>query len=275
MTTLAPAYTSGAESAKVSSWLNLYQQPLSEIVQKAGTVDLVDMWYQVLSGQSARKYVDSDCPATIDENGVVTIPLDFWVFPSELTLNYQLSAGIGEISEPVLDTISREVDLVFDYSASQDLDFIIESLSHSFETAAYDSFSQVIATPALTFDGYQVQLSHSCWCVVRLKVAAKGWRHRVTMQLQKYEQQENEDGELNWTGYKIENIDNSIQATWLDNGELQSAELDLVIPPCVEDYLATCDDGEIKSLISQDGESHYMVWYSTCTGRVLRARKVK
>lgn len=273
MSTLTATYSAAAVAESESSWLKLWQRPYSAQVQQAGFTDLTAMWYMALSGLSARLYRAATCPATISADGVVTVPIDFYVFPSSLGMQYSLSAGTGSIGAPVYIEEEKELDLVFDQQDSKELGYLTDAIEYEFLSGAYGEFGSQLPLPQVSHADGIIKLSTSCFCVIRIKCLAKGYRHRVTMTLTKYEPPA--EGELDWTGYKIENLQNVIQATWIDGDELQSAELDLEIPPCVEDYLAECEDGGLKGIIGKKGEPWFLLFFSTCTGNKLGVRQVR
>jgi len=271
--TLTAAY--GAQAAKDSAdtWLKLWQRPWAREVQQAGVDDLTAMWYMVLAGLSARLYRAASCPATINSEGVVTVPLDFYVFPSSLGLQYSLAAAIGTISAGIAVEEEREFDLIFDQQDVVDLGYQAAGIEYVFQSEAYDEMGRQIARPRVSYAEGRVHLSASCFCVLRIRCRALGYRHTVTMELTKFEPGEDADGAINYTGYTIENLRNSIQATWMENDELQSEKLDLEIPPCVEDYLALCEDDTLKGIIGHLGDVWTIVFYSTCTGNILGVRR--
>ena len=274
MESLIPVYGAGSTTAE-DVWVKLQQKPISKLAQQAGFSDLTAMWYMVLAGLSAKYYKASSCPATIDKDGVVHVPLDFYVYPSSTDLNYKLSAVIGTISGGEYVEIEKEFDLVFDQESTKDLGYLADRADFTFQTAAYDKAGREIKISSVALDGSKVRLSQKCWCVLRVRCLAKGYRYTVTMLLQKYEAVEDDNGQLNWSGYSIENLDNSIQATWEADGELQSTSIDLDIPQCVQDYLATCDDGELQGSIDINGDDpQVLYWYSVCTGGKLKVKKV-
>lgn len=274
MQTLTAAYSAAAQQAGEESWLKLWQRPLGREMQQAGVDDLTQMWYFVLAGLSARYYRASACPASIDSDGIVTVPLSFYVFPSALDLQYEISASLGTIGQPVYEEVEREFDLVFDQQTERELGYAAKDISYEFLTPAYNEYGQPIARPTVTFADGKATLSAACFCVLRVRCLAMGYNYPLTLTLQKYEQDETEDGEMVWEGYSIANIESTVQAVWLSNDELQSTELDIEIPECVSDYLATCDDGELEGQIGHQGGKRHLLFYSTCTGHKLGVRTI-
>jgi hypothetical protein len=274
-THLTASYGARADDLGPEHWLKLWQKPLSKEAQLAGLSDLTAMWYYVISGLSAHLYRASSCPATISADGVVTVPLDFYVFPSALDLSYRLSAGLGVIGPGVYDEAEKEFDLVFDQQQSRELGYLAAGIQYDFQTEAYNEMGRQIARPQVSYADGLVDLSVACTCVLRIRCRAQGYRHRITMSLTKFEPGEGEDGQINYTGYKIENLQNTIQAIWLSRGELQSEDLPLAIPPCVEDYLALCEDGSLKGAFGHLDDPRWLLFYSTCTGNELGVVKVE
>ncbi len=274
MTALVATYSGAAQEAERESvWLRLWQPGFSAETRNAGTADLVQMWQLVLAGFSAKKYIAAACPAWIDADGVVHVPLNFYVFPSSLGLNYSLEPGHGDISEGVQTTLRREFDIVFNQTDTAQLDYLVSQASFEFLTPAYNRYGEQISRPEIEIDGITARLSHPCFCVVRAVCHVECWQHTITMHLQKYEHDASDDP--NWTGYSITNLENAILASWMDAaGKMQTTELSLKVPKCAADYLSLCESGEPEVNIGDRGGKWHMVYYSICTGNILGSRTV-
>lgn len=80
------------------------------------------------------------------------------------------------------------------------------------------------------------------------------------------------------TGYKIENLQNTITVTWKnDENEDVSDTITLDIPPCVEALLSLCDDGSSKGSIKCldrdcDARPIYRAYFNTCNGALISGR---
>lgn len=74
--------------------------------------------------------------------------------------------------------------------------------------------------------------------------------------------------------FNISGLQNEIVATWNANGDILSGIMSLNIPPCVEELLTMCWEGDktpswIINLNSDKEEEFLNVYYSTCTGEVI------
>lgn len=269
---------SGTAAADPSIWLNLQQEPIPEIMRALSFLEIEEMFYAALSGLSSRVYESDACPLTVNK-GEVIVWINLFVWPHRMDMNYGLSAAIGEISDPERLTRPREFDLLFPMTSERELDFLIDQEDppvFSWQTPAYDEQGRVIPHPGITVSGNKVKLSRTAFGSVRVKCRALGYGYTVVMRLEKFKEEADPDAPLgsppNMTGYKIENLANSITATWRGaDGSAQSKILKLEIPKCVESYLATCPDGELKSAlcINYLGDDPVDIYYDGCNGRRL------
>lgn len=245
-----------------SAGLTLEQMPLPAPI---GTANLQAMLSSVTSGLAAASYSPPDCPATILD-GQVIIPLTVWVWPSGLSLEYQLSAALGEIGPPVRIEQEREFDLVINFASETVLPFFCADLSWGWsEMGAYDRMGRLVdPPPAVTSDGTKVTTSGDWLGVIRVRCRAIGYAHAVTMTLPKS------------AATKVTDIKNSVTAAWDQDGHGQAISLDLKIPSCVEDLLAMCPDGayvrdRVLGSVTKE-ELVPVVYYNDCNGQVLVVR---
>jgi len=249
--------------------------------QYANYYDLYQMLTRARGGVSAWTYIPEDCPISV-QDGVVTVALPFYSYPSSFDFPYSVSTSIGVLGEPTRISETREFDLVLDHATRIILPYAVEAPSLEWQSPAFDRDWRVIDRPTITVEGNNsLMLSHSCWGVVRLRCLAQGYLHTVQIRLVKQTTEEDEDGNLNTTGYKIENLECSATAAWQSlpdedgNTELVTEVLELEIPRCVDDYLATCEEGSPKlDVIGPDGKSKLKVYYSTCTGSIIQVGNV-
>lgn len=278
MEKLTAKYSNTAQGG--SSWLRIYQEPISETAQQVSYDDLAAMYYMALAKVSARLYESQSCPVSMG-GGVIEVPVPFYIFPSSLELAYQLSSGVGEVDRGIATQVWREFDLIVDNESEVDLGFLAETVEWIPLTGYYDHLSRPLRqAPTITHQGGKLLIEPACFCILRVKCLALGFAHTLTMQLDKFEEKTNADGELNWSGYKLDNLQSVVQATWFENGELQSTSKKLAIPPCVKDFLSFCPDdseraGEPVSYVGSLKGHHTILWYSTCTGRELAVRRVR
>ena len=66
-------------------------------------------------------------------------------------------------------------------------------------------------------------------------------------------------------GYKIENLENTITASWIDtDGSTATEQMRLEIPQCVQDVLAFCPDMYKVIVMLCETVATRQVYYSTC-----------
>lgn len=251
------------------NWIKLQQFEYSDVRQAINFNDIYQMWINAQQGLSAFAYVQDDCPMTITENGII-IALDFYVFPSEMNLPYTLSASIGELGEgQILTSLDKEFDLIFPLSKVVELDYVADNLELTWLAGPRTARNQPISPiPTITADGRFVRSSVSMFAVFRARCQAQCYLHTVLIRLEKFGEEEQEDGTVKREVYKIENLKSSVTATWTrTDGGIGKEILELKIPKCVEDFLTWCPDGTLKGYSSVTRENRVTrVFYNACTG---------
>jgi hypothetical protein len=158
-----------AKSAADGPWLTLEQEYIPETSQNATLADITAMWHIAMTGDSAFNYIASHCPVSI-RNGVVTVYLGVYVYPSAQDLAYKISISTGIFRTMKLKTLTKNFDLLIPQSASVSLDFVPEDdLTYEWETDAYNAFGEQIPKPEITIKKNVVTLSESCFGVLRCK----------------------------------------------------------------------------------------------------------
>lgn len=254
-----------------STWLNLEQEPLSPWENALTPADLVSMVTSAMSGLSSNVYTSSRCPgAVVGRDGEITVTLGMYVWPSSLSLAYQLvPAGcvLGNVS--AVDEW-REQDVAFDGSDTAELPFLMTNATVSWQTDCYNERSEVIPSPALRVAGNQVRAAASCWGVARIKGEAHGYHHAVILRFLKITENE---GDHTWES--IDQLKISVTATWDDaNAKKQGTILELHLPSCVSELLRLCPSGKprIISLFGPNPDGKKLkVYYDACRGDVLRS----
>ena len=270
--TLNPS--AGAEQAG-SEWVHLEQAGLPELDQWANFADAVQMRARAMSGLSAWSYIKDSCPLTINDDGTVDVALDFYSFPSAMDLNYRVTASIGTLGEWIRVELEKEIDVIFE-GRRVELPWVASMASVEWISPCFRRDGSQIARPHITIEDAALSIASDevAFGVARLKCLAHGFLHTTVIRLVKQTTEQDEDGSLNVTGFKIENLTCSAIAAWGgggEDGEGGVEKLDLKIPKCVEDYLTTCPDGEVKGGTKKgdDEDAGPVVYYSTCTGSVL------
>lgn len=262
-----PATTGEAEGTRPLS-VRLEQAGLPDIDELVNLGDIYQMLLGAWSGISAQSLPPEDCPFSY-EDGVVTVALDFYAWPTALDLDYGVTASIGTLGEPVRIEIEKEFDQILDHTDLVTLPYYLEGAQLTWQSPAFDRNWRVIDRPTVTMDGSTLRLSEPVFGVMRIKATAVGYLHTVRISLVKQEETEDEDGNLNMTGYKIENLQCTVTASWIDeNGKFQTFPLDLEVPECVKDFLDECPGGGAKGSAGPTPERPY-VYYNTCTGQVI------
>jgi len=265
MTTTTAVYGASAAADASDVWLKLQQVPVPKSGQTANISDLIKMYINARSGLSARTYQASRCPATVEDE-TVTIHLQVMVFPSSLDLPYTLDGQPVQPAQPVTLRAPREFDVIIPMANRVDLGFIAENFEILEATQFYGPDGGLIPRPGISISGSYLLISEICFAVLRVRCIALGWIHDLDLSVTKQD------------GYNITNLSATVQATWMDNDILQSDSLEMEIPDCVEALLATCPDGTLAGIAgtsktnpdNPDKKNKTVVWYSTCTGSILR-----
>jgi hypothetical protein len=224
------------------------------------------------SGMSAWSYLKDSCPITINKDGTVTVALDFYSWPSALDFPYAVTVSIGALSPPTRIEQEREADLIVTSGAVQ-LPWLLTMPSVEWTSHCFDDRWRVIARPQITMDGATLRAPGVGFGVARVRGMAQGYLHTTRITLRKQTTDQDEQGNINVTGFKIDNLRCDATASWRDqDGEQALDKISLEVPKCVESYLATCGDGENKSgtvIGGTEGERRPYVYYNSCTGSVL------
>ena len=252
-----------ASAAAADIWARLEQEAIPAGAGRANLADLYQMLAMAMSGQSAYEYIYDSCPYVTIIDGLVRVTLAFYVWPSEIDLNYRLHANIGEIGLPELVEAPKSFDAVFDNTDSVELGYLFTGSAVP-EMPFFNQQGELLPDPAITILDTLVMLPENVTTVLRLDGLATGYKHTITMELVKAQ-----DGEP----YSIDNLKATVTCIWTDeDGQAQTDILDLQIPGCVEDLLNLCDDGRLRTDVHVDEDQLYVVYYSTCNGEILRER---
>ena len=243
-----------------SVWINVEQDIPDAYDQAATYADLVQMMAYARSGESARKYRKAGCTATFYED-TVSFDLLVYVWPSHLDLAYQTKVTLGTVGPGESVAMEREGNVVFGLTDSVELPCVMDLASIAWVSGCCNEYSEKIVPPAITHDGAYITLDESCFGVLRIAGNARGYKHTVTITVEKTEAD------------SISSLAPVLTVSYADaDGEIQTKELELKIPQCIIDYLETCPNGLIMSGsadVTTPGEPVAVVYYSTCTGNVL------
>lgn len=246
--------------------LTLQQKALPGYRHYANLNLVQSMLNHAMGGGSARKYLDQGCMATI-ENGKVIVPFTVYAFPSDLGLSYRLTAAAGVVNQGVYVELAKSFDLVVPMTDRVDLPGLMAGAGFTWQTLCYNEFGEVVGQPEISLHKDSIRLSDSVFGVLRVKGYLLGYEHTIIMEIVKSEADQEDEGQR--VGYRIDNLENTVQAVWMDEEEQQSASIDLEIPQCVKDMLATCPGGDLLGDVSvthADEGKVTTVYYNTCTG---------
>jgi hypothetical protein len=252
---LTLTYTVNAEAGASEPSLNLEQAAVSK-----GNVTMADLYAMlalVRSGVSARTYLARDCAARV-VGGAVLVDLTAYVWPSALDLAYTLAVSIPAwtVIGPAVEISQwRDFDLVVPMSAAVELPFLAADLSLVWQTPCYNRYGEAVAAPAIDQDGLALRLDSEVFGVIRVRCRAMGFQHTLALTIPKGTS-------------RVEDIDLTLIATWPISNGTEVEDLDLQLPGCVEDLLATCEDGtlvaEVGGSVSADDPRQPVVYWNPC-----------
>lgn len=253
---LTLTYTAPQGLTASAAALRLEQQPVDD--GSLRLQDLAAMLSLAASGISARTYQSRSCTAWL-EDGLLKVSLGLYVWPTDLTLEYELH---GDLVEPAAQTpveLEREFDLVVGMTDRVALPFLSRQAKLSWQTPCYNDLGEVVPQPAMRIEVDQLRLDAPVFGVLRFHGLALGHFHELLFAVPKT------------TTQKVTDIKPAITARWLVGEEQQHQRLELELPACAQALLEACADGE---LINQEPEPivgdelGYVVYYNTCTGNV-------
>ncbi len=277
-----------AEEASNALPLRITLEPeyTAEKANRADLADIDSMLAMAMAGiSSVNRLIDRCRWAKWGENGDLIVTLGLYVWPSDINLKYALSLpGNATSSEPVRVKVSRSQKYWVDGSRTIELPWLLENATCSWNRAAgcVDAFSEPSPPPEVKYEQAQVSImsKDDVYGVLEVSGQAVGWLHEITITYQKMaeggdENQPEDTPKLN----SIEAEDIPVSVTWKnETGEIQTEEEDLVVPPCVVELLAACDDGHIKTYVDLKESKDKFVWniyYSSCDGTMLGRRLVQ
>ena len=219
--------------------------------------DVLQMITLASYGLPAATYKLHDCPIRITGNNVY-LWLDFYVWPSDINLIYEVNTSLGELSENEKVYIDKEIDIIFENSTTVELPWWVEDCQIIWQTPNIDSRGQIIPTQDVRVEGTTLVVDASIFGVARLKCKAVGYKYTNDIVVEKEEDM------------KVTDLKSVITAIW---GTNQSTELQLEIPGCAQAYLERCPVG--IGFLNQDCKDRPRVdiWYSTCDGDILHTEQ--
>jgi len=224
----------------------------------ANLSDVNAMMLMAASGLSATRYRRDDCPMRVIDDTTIEFDLGFFVFPAPLDLPYTLSASIGTLDEGKRIEQERSLEAVAEMSRIIDLDGIYTG-SLQARTPAINSDGETVDN-SYQLDGCRIVQGKEAFRVFWLVGNRHGFGHKLTIRI--------DDVAKN----KVTALKPKIIVRWLDDeGKLQAESLDLEVPQCIMDAINNCPGhggGESSHVLKTSTK----IWYSTCTGRVLKKK---
>jgi len=269
-------------------WVKLEQIVPSKILKYANIWDVYRLWTAAATGTSAKAIKIAGCPVEFDGTKI-KVYLGFYSWPSKPDLIYNVTPALGTIFSTEIIKKPREFSVFVDNSSEVSLDFYLEDATIIWESPCFNSVGELIPYPTAIFDGIKLKFNRECFGAVRIFGKAVGQYHVCEMILDKEIKEEGvpeeeikeqseytKDGveyhilskipTTRFNGYKIENLENTITATWLNEEMLTMTEqLPLEIPQCVQDILAFCPGLFPYILLWCETISTRQVYYNTCT----------
>ena len=240
-------------------WATL-EQEYKEKDYNASMHDLYMMLAFAASGTSALTHLINSCPYAklVDEELVIS--LDVYVWPSAMSLDYQLSCTIGEIEEvgtPL--TIEKSLVKVLDNSKVAVLPYVLDGEAVAQSPFISDAGELLDLGPPVV-EGSVVSIDEDAFVVLRLDGNAECYSHTVTM---KFNLLELVDEELKVTGTQ-----NAVTLSYVDeNGDTQTVVETLTIPSCVEQILEFCGKKIIWNISAgaKGRNDSFEVYYNSCS----------
>lgn len=175
--------------APVGSITTLYleQEPIPYSEKVISPRDIEQMLARAISGDSAISYVDDSCRYITIQDGVITVTLDFYVWPSDLKLPYSLNASLGEVTEGQSLEYHKSFDVILDNSSHQSLPYLLKgSGSVSKQMPYFHADGSVFEnSPIFEVEGLDLNSSEDVTTVLRVKGVAQGFKHSVVMKFGK------------------------------------------------------------------------------------------
>lgn len=271
--------TSVLDSSGLEEWAKLEQADIPKAAETATLKDAFAMVGYAKNGRSARDYIMDSCPYAKITKGLVTIEMDFYVWPSALDLPYWLTTSVGEISKGALFRRDRSFDVIFNSQQSVDIGFLFDG-DFAQEMPFFDNQGHKLdPQPTVSIEGTNVVLSAAATGVLRATVTAKGYLHTLTIKVSETPVTKTDattGDSVTLGGYDLDNLSATIMVVWGNCGhedyeciESHRDILAMVIPACVGDLLNACDGNQSSTLTVNDDDRKYVVYFSACNGEIL------
>lgn len=251
-------------------WINLEQEFKEDDPSEfADFSALQAMLAPAIMGMSAVGKLNDDCKYATTLNGTVTIRLDFFVWPSDIDLDYSLTINEGSVSGQMNTSQLRSFDVVVDGNYYAELPFIFQG-GFTPQMPVYYPDGRIASGIVWTTENSTLLTTTEVHTALRGNGFAKGYKHTATINFTK----EGLAGTL-----KIEDVTLLVTCTWLDeDNETQTKQLDLKIPDCAKAMLEFCEDGTSQGETTCgegrcDGRDTLVIYFDACSKDDILAEK--
>lgn len=254
----------GQPVSSLASRVRLEQKPVSTAKVTMGA--LQTMLAMVRSGTSAKAYLQPGCEAyIIDDTAYADLVVYAW--PSSLELAYSFQGDLVAVGKSTIIKMEREFDLVVPMADKVQMPFLAEACEIIWQTPCYNEFGVIVPAPEITVNGVNLLLNNTVFGVLRVRCTAVGHQYPLTFSMQKD------------LGLAITDLKPSVTAVWPSQGRTETNRLELALPGCLEQLLQMCPDGltareHVFGTVKKD-EPVYTVYFSACTGKMIRVREEK
>ena len=236
--------------------------------------DLDAMVARARAGMSALTVLEERCSSARFVGSELEVTMAALVWPSRHDLRYDLDLPPEARPGPV--TVLRKERRYKTWASGGgviELPWRMESARPVWAHGCWDAQSlDVVPKPALRHDQARVvvegERAGEAHGIVAVEGMAVGYRHEFTLVFGQF------DAEGRPQSAEIDKV--SVVARWLDeDGEEETAELDLPVPDCARELLKRCPDGFGVFSSRVEEEDVYEVAYNNCTGKMLAVRRVE
>lgn len=213
------------------------------------------------AGISATATLVDRCPVAITDS-TVRITLRLNVFPSSPTLPYTISPAYGSVGPQVREVlVDRSFDLLFEMRREVDRQLLIDpsTLASPWVSPCFAEGLRPITGPVITWQGGRFVVDQPVFGIAAVSCQSVGWQHDIVMEIERVH------------GQKIIDIANVVTVTWHDGSQYQSTVVSMACPPCVEQILNACGQGDLAAIGRRDPTAtRVTVWVSECSGDQLK-----
>lgn len=266
------SFASEETSTRNQIWARLEQEFNGDFDDAADISTVMRMISSVVEYRSAMEQLYKDCVYASIVDDVITVTLAFYVWPSQMDLEYNLSLTNGNS----LGSAKLTTEEVINYHKSFDVIFNNASyveLPYNFTGDFVQSmpvFTPEGKASRATFELVDsvIEATETVYTVLRADGIAHGYRHTVEMKFNKSDAGEEQ---------RIDNVNCEVTLTYKnEDGETETEILQLEIPQCALDLLEWCESDKPTGCQGNDCNkgTTIKVWYSTCEDETILKTKI-